>query len=378
MTQTIGILCGGRSGEHEVSLQSALSIHGALDRSRYAPLLVAIDKAGRWRCGSPEALVLDPQDPARIRLAPETPEAGQVVPLSEGGRLLLLDRPAYAERARLDAVFPIIHGTDGEDGALQGLLRMLDVPFVGCDVLGSAIGMDKDVAKRLLAQAGLACAPWQTLRAPELAAPEAAGRWFDRLRERFGLPLFIKPARLGSSVGVSRVEAPQAFVRAVAEALRYDEKVLVEQAVPGREVECSVLGSFYGKEAPRASLPGEVRPVSDFYTYRAKYLDAEAAELVVPVRLGDELERRVQALAVRVFDVLECEGMARVDLFLKQDGALVVNEANTLPGFTAISMYPKLWAASGLPYPALLTRLIELAFERQRRRAALQREYERG
>ncbi len=364
----LGIVCGGRSGEHEVSLRSARGIFGAVDRTRFEPLLLAIDKHGRWRAGSLDALILDGHDPARIRLAPSAPE---VVPLARHGRLVLLGEPALRELAALDVAFPIIHGTDGEDGALQGWLRLLGIPFVGADVLGSAIGMDKDAMKRLLSQAGLPIPRFHVLRRGDdfQAAWEAASR-------ELGLPLFVKPANLGSSVGVSRVTERQGFESAVEDALRFDVKLMLEQAIAGRELECSVLGNRHGTARPRASRVGEIRPRHGFYSYAAKYLDEAGAELLVPAPLDAPTEARMQELSLRVFDVLECDGMARVDFFLAADGRIVVNEINTLPGFTPISMYPKLWEASGLSYTDLVTRLVELAVEKHGQRAALKRDYE--
>ena len=368
MTLTIGILCGGRSGEHEVSLQSAWGIYRALDRRRFAPVLVAIDPSGVWRAGS-ESLLLDAGDPARIHIDRAAPP---VILLGEAGRAILLERGSMKLVAEIDLFFPIIHGTDGEDGALQGMLRMLGVPFAGADVLGSAVGMDKAVMKRLLGEAGLPVARWRAFGTP--AAALAA--WPD-LRRELGLPLFVKPAALGSSVGVSRVTSEPEFRAAIEEAFRFDRRVLVEEVVRGREIECSVLGNRPPTDhPPRASVPGEVIPKRGFYSYAAKYLDADGAGLAVPAELDEATVERVQALALRVFDALEAEGMGRVDLFLRSDGALVVNEINTLPGFTPISMYPKLWEASGLAYPDLLAQLIELGLERHREREKLERRVE--
>jgi D-alanine-D-alanine ligase len=369
MKVRLGVLCGGRSGEHEVSLQSASGIYRALDRTRFEPLLVAIDKQGEWRTGTAATLLLDAGDPARIRLNPEAPT---VIPSGRGGRCLLLQHDGVRPATELDAILPIIHGTDGEDGALQGLLRVFDVPFVGADVLGSAVAMDKDVMKRLLTAADLPVTRFAALH----DAQAALGR-YDALAADFGLPLFVKPAELGSSVGVSRVDSRAAYERAVTQAFRYGEKILVEQAVPGREVEVSVLGSRHSKRyPPAASRVGEIRPRDGFYSYRAKYLDPDGAALIVPAELPPGVEARVQALALRVFETLECDGMARVDCFVREGGGVVVNELNTLPGFTPISMYPKLWEASGLPYADLLTRLVELGLERHERRRALRRDYD--
>ena len=366
----LGIVCGGRSGEHEVSLRSACGIYGAVDRRRFDPVLLAIDKQGCWRAGPLEAVVLDGDDPARVRLSPDAPA---VVPVGREGRLILLAERGFAETAALDAAFPIVHGTDGEDGALQGWLRLMGVPFVGTDVLGSAIGMDKDIMKRLLDRAGVPIARFRTLRRGQ----DFQSAWQAAERE-LGLPLFVKPAGLGSSVGVSRVGDRRSFETAVEAAFRYDSKLMIEEAMPGRELECSVLGNRDGAELPRASRVGEIRPRHGFYSYAAKYLDGQAAELLVPAPIDASTEARVQDLALRVFDVLEADGLARVDFFLAVDGRLAVNEINTLPGFTPISMYPKLWLATGLSYTDLVTRLVDLALEKHRQRNALKRDYDLG
>jgi D-alanine-D-alanine ligase len=285
---------------------------------------------------------------------------------------MLLAKGSGREVGRIDLFFPIIHGTDGEDGALQGMLRMLGLPFVGADVLGSAIGMDKAVMKRLLRDAGLPVARWA-----EFTSAEAALAALPKLERELGLPLFVKPAALGSSVGIAKVLRREEFAPAVADALRFDRRILVEEAIMGREIECAVLGNRPPTATPpEVSLPGEVIPRKGFYSYEAKYLDPEGAGLSIPAKLDEPTVQRVRDLALRVFEALEAEGLARVDLFLKSDGTLLVNEINTLPGFTPISMYPKLWEATGLNYADLLTRLIELGLERHREREKLLRKVE--
>jgi D-alanine-D-alanine ligase len=368
MAITLGIICGGRSGEHEVSLRSARGIYGAVDRARFDPLLIAIDKQGQWRGGSLERLVLDGDNPARIRLNPAVPP---LIPVARDGRLFLLDYAEFEPVHEVAVCFPIIHGTDGEDGALQGWLRINGLPFVGADVLGSAIGMDKDVMKRLLLQAGLPVARFHTLlRGADFQAA------FERAQSDLKLPVFVKPASLGSSVGVSKVMDRRGFESALEEAFCYDDKLLVEEAVTGREIECSVLGNRHSTGfPPRASRTGEVVPRHAFYSYVAKYLDENGAELRVPAPIDAATELRIQGLALRVFDVLECDGLARVDFFLRPDGGIFINEINTLPGFTPISMYPKLWEISGLSYGELVSRLVDLALERHQRRQALQRSF---
>lgn len=368
----LGILCGGRSGEHEVSLQSALGIFGAAERPRFEPLLVAIGKDGLWHAGQPDQLLLHPGDPARIRLNPQSPP---LLPIAEGGRCLLVNRENLKTAHEVEVFFPIVHGTDGEDGALQGMLRLMDVPFVGADVAGSAIGMDKDLTKRLLGLAGLPVARWETLAGAEAGM----GRFAEFLGAWGCAALFVKPAALGSSVGVSRAESEPQFAAALATAFRYGATALVEEAVEGREIECSVLGNRQGAAGPpRASRAGEVVSRHAFYSYEAKYLDPEGAKLSIPAELAPQTEAEIQRLAVRAFEILGCDGLARVDFFLKPDGSLLVNEINTLPGFTNISMYPKLWEASGLAYSDLITRLVELAIERHRARAALERDFHSG
>ncbi|MDH5751482.1 MAG: D-alanine--D-alanine ligase [Deltaproteobacteria bacterium] len=373
MKHSLGIICGGRSGEHEVSLRSASGIFRAIDRERLEPLLVGIAKDGTWHAGPAEELLDNADDPARISLKPGLP---RYIPSGGGGRMVLRrdGQGPGPETLELDVLLPIIHGTDGEDGALQGMLRIFGAPFVGADVLGSAVGMDKDIMKRLLQMADLPIG-----RFAAFISPKKAREAFPRLAAELGLPLFVKPSSMGSSVGVSRVDDEEGYRAALEEAFRFDDKVVVEEALPGREVECSVLGNRHSETwPPRASRVGEIIPSQElygFYSYAAKYLDDNGAQLLIPAPITPGEEQRVQELAVRVFEVLECDGLARVDFFLAQDGRVVVNEINSLPGFTPISMYPKLWEASGLSYTDLLTRLVELALERHARRAALARDF---
>jgi D-alanine-D-alanine ligase len=343
----VGVIFGGRSSEHEISLLSARSIIDAIDRRKYEVALIGIGKDGRWLGAEGESYLLHAADPKRI-----------AINLKRTKELAL--RPGGGGVGPVDVVFPVLHGTYGEDGSVQGLLRMLDLPFVGPDVLGSAVGMDKDVAKRLLRDAGIPVADFLAFGTGEAVRP--ASVW-----KRLGRPVFVKPANQGSSVGVSKASDDAELKRAVKDAFRYDTKILVEEAVPGREIEVSVLGN----EAPQASAPGEVIPHHEFYSYEAKYLDDHGAGLAIPAKLSAAAARKVQALAVKTFRTLALEGMARVDFFLRKDGRFVVNEVNTIPGFTKISMYPKLWAASGLSYPKLIDRLITLALERHARRKRL-------
>ena len=332
----VAVLAGGRSSEHAISLESARSVAEALDPERYEVLRLEIDREGRWALPSGS----EPQSLSQPGSVAET-----------------LPMPADSAPATLgavDVVLPILHGPFGEDGTVQGLLELAGVPYVGAGVAASALCMDKDLFKAVLRDRGIPVAPNVTLRAG------------DEPANPFGYPVFVKPARLGSSVGISKVGSEGELGPAVALARRHDDKVLVEEFVPGTEVECSVLGN----RDPIASLPGEIVAHADWYDYAAKY-DEGGMELIVPPRLPAETIERVQRLAVESFVATECEGMARVDFFVRPDGEVVVNELNTIPGFTATSVYAKLFEASGIPYAELLDRLIGLALERHERRAGL-------
>jgi len=353
----VGVLFGGESAEHEVSLQSAKNVVEAIDPTRWDVVLIGIDRSGRWHAADANRFVLDGTDPRRIRLPPQMRD----IALVPGAESDLVVRDGGEELPRIDVVFPVLHGPMGEDGTVQGLLRLAHLPFVGPGVLGSAIGMDKDVAKRLLRDAGIPVAPFLTLRRRNGAPP------WDEAVAALGSPIFIKPANMGSSVGISRARDASGYERALDEAFAFDSKVLLERSVAGREIECAVLGN----EHPRASVAGEVVPRHEFYSYEAKYLDDDGADLRIPADLDEPTMKRVRDLAVRAFRTLCCEGMARVDFFLTEDAELVVNEINTIPGFTRISMYPKLWAASGVSYPALIDELLTLAIERGERESRL-------
>jgi len=346
---TVGILCGGTSGEHEVSLLSAYNIQQALDREKYEVVLVGIDKQGGWFLGQDERFLLDIHDVRKAHLDTSVPIA------PSGGRELVPSALGDAI-SEVDVFFPITHGKQGEDGALQGLLELLGKPYVGCDVTGSAVCMDKDVSKRLLHAEGIPVAKFRTLRNPEDLG-------YDEAVAILGTPLFVKPAREGSSLGVSKVRNAGQYEQALRTAFALDRKVLVEEAVEGREIECAVLGNAH----PEAALVlGEIAPRHEFYSYEAKYVDENGAELIVPAPVDPEIAEQIHAVAVQAFQATECRGMARVDFFLCEDGSFVLNELNTLPGFTNISMYPRLWIESGVPYPRLLDRLISLALETQR------------
>jgi D-alanine-D-alanine ligase len=349
----VAILFGGKSAEHEVSVQSAKNVFDVLDRNKYHPILIGIDKKGVWRLASEDALdtkiakdsVFESYDAPIAALIPES-----------GGVLFVngLESPT-----KIDVVFPVLHGPFGEDGTVQGLLKLANMPFVGTGVLASAVGMDKDVMKRLLRDADMPIGKFITLKSYESLS-------FTDAVEKLGIPFFVKPTNMGSSVGINKVHSEKEFERALIQAFEYDTKIILEEFIPGREIECSVLGN----EEPSVSIPGEVVPSREFYSYEAKYSDKTGTHLEIPAKLSSEMTRIIQDLAVKAFKVLCCEGLCRVDFFLKPDGVPVVNEINTMPGFTKISMYPKLWESTGLSYPTLIDRLIGLAvsrFEKEKR-----------
>ncbi len=349
----VGVVFGGRSAEHEVSLQSARNVLEALDREKYEPFLIGIDREGRWRLDEQTRVLFDAARPLPGLVA-NGPREVALVARGEGSRLLDLSK--NTELAKLDVIFPVLHGPYGEDGSVQGLCRLANIPCVGAGILGSAVGMDKDVMKRLLRDAGVPNARF--LLVVRGGTPPA----FADVVSQLGSPVFVKPANLGSSVGISRAGTADELTKAIAVALRYDSKVVVEECIVGREIECSVLGN----ENPSASVPGEIVTGGGhaFYDYEAKYLDEKGAELCIPAKLDGPTTERVRSLAVKTYTVLCCEGMARVDMFLRDTGEVLVNEINTIPGFTRISMYPKLWEASGIPPRQLVDRLITLALER--------------
>jgi D-alanine-D-alanine ligase len=384
----VGILFGGRSGEHEVSLLSAASVFDAIDKNKYEVIPIGITKEGHWvtasdaqrllagegvpvaqahrRAGDPEATpsaavlakgeaVVVPPEPHR--------HCGVLSPFETDAASHALSRRAADRAINVDIIFPVLHGTFGEDGTIQGLLELADVPYVGAGVLGSAAGMDKDIMKALFRAAGLPLVKHVTfLRSDWVARPKEVRRQIER---QLKYPLFVKPANLGSSVGISKVHHSSELGSGIAEAAKFDRKIVIEQGVGGRkqkarELECSVLGN----DRPEASLPGEIVPSKEFYDYEAKYLD-EGSELIIPAKLTPRESKAVQRLAIRAFQAVDCSGLARVDFLMEpKTRKIYVNEINTMPGFTAISMYPKLWAASGLSYPQLIERLIELGLER--------------
>jgi D-alanine-D-alanine ligase len=362
----VGILFGGRSGEHEVSLISAASVISALDPEKYEAVPIGISKDGRWLAGTAAHKMLPPFAEG----AHGKPALGEV--LRTGERVMLSADPNVAalvpvsnsngNTLRVDVVFPVLHGTFGEDGAVQGLLDLAGLPYVGSGVIGSAVGMDKDVQKRLFLQAKLPVGDF--LAVPRAEWEKSRAKTLRAIQKKFRFPVFVKPATLGSSVGMTKAHDAKELAAAMDLAAEFGQKIMVERNIRGREIEVSVLGN----EDPKASIPGEIVPHREFYDYTAKYLE-EGTRLMIPAKLTRAQVKRFQEFAVKAFRTLDLLGMARVDFFLEnRTGRILLNEVNTIPGFTSISMYPKLWEASGLPYRALLDRLIELALAQHRER----------
>lgn len=370
------ILFGGKSGEHEVSIVSALGIYQALDKAQYDVTLVGIDKSGRWLLPDQTRLLAEKANPRLIKLN-EVKDTVSLLPFPSEKQLLAVSASSLATSPKsaqqFDVILPILHGTYGEDGTVQGLLELANLPYVGSGVLGSSLGMDKDMAKRVLRDAGIPVVPFMTVRRHEFKG-DRAQNILDEAKRKFGFPYFVKPANMGSSVGVNKVKNESEARAKFEDALSYDTKVLVEQGVDARELECSVLGN----DDPQASIVGEIIPHHEFYSYEAKYIDDNGASLKIP---ADDVPKatldRIRSLAVEAFRALELAGMARVDFFLDRGtGKVYLNEVNTIPGFTPISMYPKLWEATGLSYARLLDKLIELALERHRSKNSLKTSYE--
>ena len=375
----VGVLFGGRSGEHEVSLLSAASVVEAIDKKKYEVVPIGISKQGQWLTADHAERLLkgEHKEERHLRAGdPETTPGAAVlakgesvmVPPMPGLELQPFESDAPLRRAsdraiKVDVIFPVLHGTFGEDGTIQGLLELADIPYVGAGVLGSAAGMDKDVMKRLFRQAGLDMVKHVTVLRSQWEKDAKKVR--REIEKALQYPVFVKPANLGSSVGISKVHDRSELDGAMKEAAKFDRKIVVEQGVGGkggraREIECSVLGN----DEPQASVPGEVVPAAEFYDYNAKYID-EGSKLIIPAKLTRALQKKVQEMAVKAFLAVDCSGLARVDFLMDpKSDRIYVNEINTMPGFTSISMYPKLWAASGISYPDLIDRLIQLGLER--------------
>ena len=367
----VGILFGGRSGEHEVSITSAMSVYQALDKQKYDVTLIAIDKEGRWLLPDAKQLLAQAATPRQITLTDKTDAFG-LVPYESKPQLVPVGSTRTAAIPHVDVILPILHGTYGEDGTVQGLLELAQIPYAGSGVLGSALGMDKDLSGRLFALAGIPTVPTLSVHAHEFEDDQSSV--CRNILKDFKLPLFVKPANAGSSVGVHKVKRAEDLASALADAFLFDTKILVQKAIDAREVEVAVLGNA----RPRASVVGEIVPRHEFYSYEAKYIDDQGAELLIPARdLTPKQTEQIQAWAIKAFLALECRGMSRVDFFIdRQTQDIYINEINTIPGFTSISMYPKLWAASGIAYADLLDELIGLATENFTRRRRLKTSYE--
>jgi len=346
--QRVAVLFGGRSGEHEVSIVSARSVIGALDRERWEVVPIGISRSGAWLTPAETWGALD---------------AGNTAFESDGSPVLRAPEALNA-LAGCDVALPLVHGTNGEDGTLQGFLEIAGIPYAGAGVAASAIGMDKALMKALFREAGIPVARYSVIRSWEYTL--AQNDSMALIDKAIGYPCFVKPANGGSSVGVTRARSREDLPNAFRAAFAYDDKAVVEQAVIGREIECSVLGN----EQPEASTVGEVVPDRDFYDYESKYSSESTTQLYIPAPIAEGAAKEIQQLAIRMYQVMGCEGYARVDFFLTPADKVIANEVNTIPGFTSISMYPKLWEASGLPYSALLTKILELALARHQRRSS--------
>src|SRR5579883_1458395 len=373
----VGLVFGGRSGEHEVSLASANSVMANLDKEKYEVVPIGITKSGSWLLGSePAKLIAAEQSVGQEQTGAEEAEGGEhITSVTLTGdpklrRLIALERgEELRDNGALDVIFPVMHGTYGEDGALQGLLEMANVPYVGCGVLGSALGMDKEKMKMVFQSAGLPIVDYLVYRRNQWERDPTP--ILDAIEERLGYPNFVKPANLGSSVGINKAHDRAELEHALNVAAEYDRKIVIERAINCRELECAVLGN----DEPLASVVGEPIPSNEFYDYNAKYIDNKS-QTIIPADIPQHVAETVRRLSLQAFQALDLSGLARIDFFLeKESGKIYINEVNTLPGFTEISMYAKLWIASGMPYAALLDRLIELAVERyadrQRNRTSL-------
>ncbi len=360
----VGVLFGGKSTEHEVSIASAKNVIRAIDKDKYDVVLIGIDKQGSWHINDAYQMLLDRKTEGKMKeeIQKDFGDEVFIVPNDdETGKLVGLGNATL--QSGVDVIFPVLHGPFGEDGTVQGMLKLLNVPYVGADVLGTAVGMDKDVMKKLLIADDIPIGDYVCVMHYNRAKFP-----YSEVAERLGVPMFVKPANAGSSVGVSKVRNEAEYIAALDAAFKFDNKVLVEQFIEGREIECAVLGN----ENPQASVLGEIIPKHDFYSYDAKYIDDEGAALLIPAPIEAELSNEIRALAVRTFQSLCHEGLGRVDIFLTKDNQIFVNEINSMPGFTNISMYPQLWAHSGKNQTQLVDELIQLALARFERDQRLQ------
>ncbi|MGP4002018.1 D-alanine--D-alanine ligase family protein [Streptomyces sp. 8N706] len=362
----VAVVFGGRSSEHAISVVTAGAVLRAIDRSKYEVLPIGITTDGRWAltADDPERMAITDRQLPSVQQLTEPGEGAVLLPVDPASREVVYTEPGAVPKVlgEVDVVFPMLHGPYGEDGTLQGLLELSGVPYVGAGVLASAVGMDKEYMKRVFTGFGLPVGPYEVIRPREWEQdPATARKKIVDFAGEHGWPVFIKPARAGSSMGITKVEGLEGLDEAVEEARRHDPKILVESLLRGREIECGVL-EF--EDGPRASVPAEIPPVTahDFYDFEAKYIDSAAG--LVPAPLSPEQTARVQELAVRAFDAVSCEGLVRADFFLLESGEFVINEINTMPGFTPISMYPRMWQESGVSYPELVDRLVQAALRR--------------
>ncbi|MCX5839727.1 MAG: D-alanine--D-alanine ligase [Deltaproteobacteria bacterium] len=350
----LGVIFGGKSAEHEISLISAKNIIDAANKDKYNIYPIGINKRGEFWAYSEDNYILNFEDVKKVSLN----NNGIPVTFSFGENKELIGIIDKNIKITLDVIFPVLHGTYGEDGTIQGLFEMANIPYVGAGVTGSAIGMDKDIAKTILEKSGVNIAKFKCFNIDELEKIS-----FHQLVKKLGLPFFLKPAKAGSSVGIYKIKDENDFIEKIKDAFRFSNKILFEEAIVGREIECSLLGN----ENPKASLPGEVIPNDVFYSYDAKYVNENGATFKIPVKLSDKLIETIQKDSIRIYKLLHCEGMARVDGFITKNEQYVFNEINTIPGFTSISMYPKLWNVSGIPTDDLIDRLIQYAIEKYNR-----------
>lgn len=345
MKKNVALIFGGRSAEHEVSINSARNIYNAFDLTIFNPVLLGVSKQGTWYKFS-DSKVFEKKSLIDSELKNE-----EMVTLISFDQKPFLYSLKNGQRLSLDCAFPIIHGTMGEDGTIQGFFKMVQLPFVGCGVLSSSVGMDKEFAKRLLTEAGIRNSKFLVLRKENPAS-------FKEVSDQLGIPFFIKPANAGSSVGVHKIKNAEDFQIKLSDAFLYDHKVLAEEFIDGAEIECSVMGL---NQSPKASLPGQLKVNHEFYSYEAKYLDEKGADIIIPAKISESHIEQIRKLAIKTYKSLGCDGLTRVDFFISKSGEVIVNEINTLPGFTKISMYPKMWEATGIKYQELITELIQLA-----------------
>jgi D-alanine-D-alanine ligase len=348
MKKNIAIIFGGHSSEHEVSINSARNIFKALDKTKFSAVLIGISKQGTWYS------VTENELESLEAMTDKNMSTEKAVTLIRAHSKVYSLSLHNHNRTEIDCAFGIVHGTNGEDGTMQGYFKILGLPFVGCGVMSSAIAMDKEAMKIVMTAAGIPNSRYAVLHSYE--TPD-----FDKIAKQLGLPFFIKPANAGSSVGVHKIKSKDDFATKIKDAFKYDHKVIAEEFIEGREIEISVMGL---NQKPEAAVPGELVVKHEFYSYEAKYLDPNGAEIVIPAKITSEQTESIRALAIKTYQALYCDGLTRVDFFMKKDGSLIVNEINTLPGFTKISMYPMMWQAKGIAYTDLISKLIQLAFDK--------------